>query len=199
MIFCVAGDSHPDHKLVSELFDEALELIIRETDFRPLVLKKFAYLGIWHGPDDYFSIEAKETECIDSKNNEIVTTCSPYIWEQRLRFSVSHDMYNLFFLKSKLFKAYRMYKSQSGSAFFSRCCNIDATYWFYNTMTKSIGLLEDFPIEETPFSLFENRIGQKRSALKCYVFKYYYDIYVFLFYNIPGKIKQIIERGFKFK
>jgi LmbE family N-acetylglucosaminyl deacetylase len=49
MIICVDFDSHADHKMVSSLFDQIMKEMIVENGYRPLVLKKFAYLGVWGG------------------------------------------------------------------------------------------------------------------------------------------------------
>lgn len=195
LILCIDNDSHPDHKLVSCLFDEVLQKIIAETDYRPLVLKKFAYLGTWHGRNDYFVRKANETECIDLKSGETSNACLPHKWETRLRFAVTGNMLTPLFWNSILFKAYRKYKSQSGAAFFARCCNADAVYWYFDTTKNRWGTAKDFPINETPFTFYDVASTAKRIFFVLFVCRYIYAAYIFAFYRLPGKIKLVLHGG----
>ena len=193
LIFCVDKDEHPDHKLVSNLFDDALNDIIRTTDYRPLVLKKFAYLGTWFGPEDYFIRPAKSTVCFSKGLKGTVTSSTPYEWSERIRFAVTPEMYRLCFWKSLIFKAYRFYSSQNGIKHFLRAVNSDAVYWFIDTKNEC-KISKDFPIENTPFHLF-NEPDQHNNHF-CYLFNLLYKLYVTFIYRVENKIKRIIKHNF---
>ncbi len=189
LIFCVAQDSHPDHKLVSDLFDEALAQIVEETDYRPLVLKKFAYLGTWHGRDDYFIRPMLQTECFAKKKDLIIQNAAPYSWEKRICFKVLDHNYPLMFWRSPLFQAYRSYKSQNGAVAFTHCCNADAVYWFLDTTKREESM--DFPISETPFSYYEDN---EKSKQRIFHFFFYavFKFYVLFIYKFLPKIIDIL-------
>ena len=194
LVFCVDADSHPDHVLLSVLFDKAMNEIVKTTDYHPLVLKKFAYLGTWYGIDDYFMRPAKSTECLSCGGEyEPRKNCKPYEWRNRIRFSVNLNLYALCFWKSPLFKAYKCYKSQNGIAFFPRATNADAVYWFFDTKNGEYKQSSNFPIEETPFMLYEEHKSVR--SKQCNFFKLLYKSYHFFLWRIPNKIKRMVGHG----
>lgn len=194
LVFCVDVDNHPDHLLLSALFDKAMTEISQTTDYHPLVLKKFAYLGTWYGIDDYFIRPAKSTECLSCGGEyESREDCKPYVWNNRIRFAVNPSVYSLRFWKSPLFKAYKCYKSQNGIAFFPRSANADAVYWFYDTRNGEYKQSSEFPIEETPFAFYkENKTVRVK---QCHFFKMLYKLYRFFLWRIPNKIKRMVGHG----
>ncbi|MBR4600264.1 MAG: PIG-L family deacetylase [Treponema sp.] len=194
LVFCVDADNHPDHVLLSVLFDRAMSEITQTTDYHPLVLKKFAYLGTWYGVEDYFMGPAKSTECLSCGGEyESRKDCKPYVWNNRIRFAVNPSVYSLRFWKSTLFKAYKCYKSQNGIAFFPRAVNADSVYWFYDTRNGDYKQSIEFPIEETPFTLYQepNSVRSKQ----CHFFKLLYRVYLFFLWRIPNKIKRMVGHG----
>lgn len=194
LVFCVDADNHPDHVLLSTMFDRAMSEIAQTTDYYPLVLKKFAYLGTWYGIEDYFMQPAKPTECVSCGGAyETRTDCKPYDWNNRIRFSVNPNVKSLHFWKSPLFMAYKCYKSQNGIAFFPRAANADSVYWFYDTRNGEYKLSFEFPIEETPFSFYEEHESSR--AKQCHFFKLLYESYCFFLWMIPNKIKRMVDHG----
>ncbi len=194
LVFCVDADNHPDHALLSTLFDKAMSEISHTTDYHPLVLKKFAYLGTWYGIEDYFMRPAKPTECLSSGGEyENRTDCKPYEWNNRIRFAVNPNVYSLCFWKSSLFKAYKCYKSQNGIAFFPRAVNSDAVFWFFDTRNGGYKQSIEFPIEETPFVFY----GEAESApsKEMHLFKLLYNSYRLFLWRIPNKIKRMVGHG----
>ena len=194
LVFCVDADNHPDHVLLSVLFDKAMSEIAQAADYHPLVLKKFAYLGTWYGLDDYFFRPAKPTECLSCGGDyESRKDCKPYDWNNRIRFSVNPSVYTLRFWKSTLFKAYKCYKSQNGIAFFPRVANADSVYWFYDTRNGEYKQSIDFPIKETPFAFYEEHESVR--SKQCNFFKLLYKSYRFFLWRIPNKIKRMVGHG----
>lgn len=134
MIICVDYDSHADHRMVSALFDEIMHELIKEENYRPIVLKKFAYLGVWGGENDFFSeypIATKASFSADDDNEYI--NCLPYKWSERIRIQSNAKDFRLAFWKSKVFKAYCSYFTQCGFVHFFRAANSDVVYWYRNT------------------------------------------------------------------
>ena len=194
LVFCVDADNHPDHVLLSNLFDKAMSEITQTTDYHPLVLKKFAYLGSWYGVDDYFMRPAKPTECLSCGGDyENRTDCKPYDWNNRIRFAVNPSVYSLCFWKSPLFKAYKCYKSQNGIAFFPRVANADVVYWFFDTRNSEFKQSIEFPIEETPFTFYKEYKTVR--SKQCNFFKLLYKSYRLFLWRIPNKIKRMVEHG----
>ncbi len=134
MIICVDCDKHPDHRMVSILFDNCIREIISCSDYRPIVLKKFAYLGVWGGKFDYFDNKLKETipYLAGGGENEAYNNALPYSWEDRIRFKANYEDYQLAFWKSIVYKAYKKYYTQCGFRFFFRASNADIVYWYRN-------------------------------------------------------------------
>lgn len=132
-IICVDYDNHPDHRMTSILFDEAMRNLIVNREYYPIILKKFAYLGVWQGDADYFNPVAQPTTPINYFNTSIYNKCMPYSWEDRIAIKVNPNNYSLAFWQSPSFKALNKYKTQKGGAFFERIVNKDAVYWYRNT------------------------------------------------------------------
>lgn len=187
IIFCVDSDEHPDHKLLSEQFDKAILEIVSKSNYHPIVLKTFAYLGVFYGANDYFIRPMQQTKC-ESYGRWARSDCAPYNWEERISFAVSNSVYPLCWWKSKLFKALKVYKSQRGVKFFPRICNADAVYWFYDTKLGDYTLSSDFPLEQTPFryykTIYKNITNHNMLKL---IYEFYYD-------KLPEKINRIIKK-----
>lgn len=134
LIICVDYDNHPDHKMLSLLFDEIIGELMKCSSYRPIILKKFAYLGAYYGPDDFFKKNLLETlEYAKSEDKSIITTCFPYTWEERISFNVESEDIGIFFWKSIIFRAVSIYKSQSMLLAFPKVINADVCYWYRNT------------------------------------------------------------------
>ena len=126
-VFCVDYDSHPDHKLTSLLVDQAMVKIKDKINPLPLYLKGFSYLGNWLGDNDYFDFIPKPTK--NTLNGHEVLPI-PYKWNDRTTIPVNPRFYRTFYWHSKLYKAYRCYKSQKADQYFFRCLNTDKIFWF---------------------------------------------------------------------
>lgn len=194
LVFCVDEDNHPDHILLSRIFDRAMSSIAQESDYRPLVLKKFAYLGTWYGESDYFVRPMLPTLCASYGGEyETRTDCKPHNWAERVCFAVTLSVYALRFWKSPLFRAYKHYRTQNGISFFPRAVNADAVYWFYDTRSGSYTVSDDFPIEETPFSLYRAESTKQEKERR--FFKLLYRAYTFFLYRVPNKCKRMAGHG----
>lgn len=126
MIICVDFDEHADHRMTSILFDEIMAELIRETNYRPVVLKKFAYAGVWFGEDDYYSSPMRETIL---KPEEYF----PYSPGQEIRTKVHRRNFPARYENSAIFKLYDTYKSQFVKEHFRKMVNADSMYFYRDT------------------------------------------------------------------
>lgn len=135
LIICVDFDAHADHRMVSALFDKAMEKILKEGhNYNPIVLKKFAYLGVWTGYNDYFNIQLMRTcENEHYENDRLYIETLPNAWEDRLCIKTETSDCSLKFWKSTVWKAYTTYWTQCGYKYFFNAANADIVYWFRNT------------------------------------------------------------------
>lgn len=160
VIVCVDVDCHPDHKALSLIFDEVMgEILHSNNGYHPVVLKKFAYLGVYNGCHDYFDEIAQPTTA--SFHNERNTAlCFPYKWEERLNVRNLESNYSLSFWTSSIFKALKSHRSQTAIAHFDQICNVDECYWIRKTTsltyaasihasTGDVKYLNDFKIVDT--------------------------------------------------
>ena len=160
LVIYVDYDLHADHRMVSGLCDEILRELIVERQYQPIVLKKFAYVGSWMGPSDYFSAKVIETMPVIGKKKDDYYFALPNQWDDRIRLETEKEDYALSFWKSKVFVAYKTYFTQCGYKHFFKAANSDIVYWYRNTKNvmlfakfikassncESIGFVNDFRI-----------------------------------------------------
>lgn len=157
LIICIDVDGHLDHSVASLLFDEVLgDLLKKEINYYPIVLKKFAYLGVYKGANDYYDIDNPYTRPF-IKNIENENLCIPHLWSERMRIYTNPDLIPVKFWKSKLYKALCAHKTQYAYAKFGRIANADNVYWIRRTDNLALnakiivtsgngGYLNDFKI-----------------------------------------------------
>lgn len=132
LIICVDFDDHPDHRMVSLIFEEVMKKVIVKDDYKPLILKKFAYAGVWEGEHDYFISPMKPT-CPVANNEEYRKKFWQYNKSDEVRIKVSDTNYQLKFWKTDVYKWLKIYRSQRAVKHFSSIVNADALYFFRNS------------------------------------------------------------------
>ena len=136
-LICNDFDSHPDHRATSLMFEEVIGEILKEqTNYRPIVLKKFAYSGVWKGKKDYYSTPQIET--INTIHGEIngrsFETESPYYkWSERIQLSVPQSTRTELLKDNLLYKAALKHKSQIAWYQILRIASADVVYWWRPT------------------------------------------------------------------
>ena len=119
---CVDADLHPDHRMVSFLFDETMGEVLKDKpNYKPLVYKKYAYNGTWLGKRDYFTSNVNAT-VLDS--NELI----PYHDDDIKRFSFGSLKSNYNIFNEPIFKLMSYYKSQKATIYADRYINSDSIY-----------------------------------------------------------------------
>lgn len=160
LIICCDVDEHPDHRTLSLAFDEVIGELLKDKVFwRPIILKKFAYVGVYKGIDDYFRKEMPQTSPSYFKTED-ENLVYPYKWDNRTCFINSENNYPSMFWRSPIFRALRCHESQQARAHFGQICNADTCYWFrsidsityrceINVSSGDARYLNDFKIIDT--------------------------------------------------
>ena len=133
LIICTDFDEHPDHRMLSLLFDQAIGIVCkRDSNYHPEVWKRFAYSLSYTAIPDYSSINNPETKrpnvgSTDKYSFDIIDK-SIYSWKERLRipvpFSEGENLRNHY-----LAKALRKHRSQRIITHADRIINSDEVYW----------------------------------------------------------------------
>ena len=164
LIICTDFDEHPDHRILSLLFDEAIGVVCKlNPDYRPEIWKRFAYSLAYTAVPDYCAINNAETKrpeqsATDKYSFDIIDK-SFYLWEDRIRIPVPHfEGENI--RSSFIAKTLSAHKSQRIITHADRIINSDEVYWrrrtdnlcFNASVTVSSGngsFLNDFMVYNT--------------------------------------------------
>lgn len=165
IIICVDFDSHPDHRGTSLLFEEIMGEILKENyKYRPLVLKRFAYNGVWKGEKDFYSNPLEHTILktgfkYGGVKHELEAPC--YSVQDAFTVMPSPSRLSWCLSNSKIYKASVKHKSTVAWYEMQRVLNGDLKYWIRETnnllfsnvsITASSGLvsyINDFKTYDT--------------------------------------------------
>lgn len=127
-IFCCDYDSHEDYRASGLLFDEAMDVILRENPlYRPEVYKGFAYSTAWDGKDDYYSLNS-HSSLLDNAS-DFMTETNMYDWKDRVRFPVAVNSLSRVLQNSSVYIAMAEYSSQTATDHAARIINSDKVFW----------------------------------------------------------------------
>ena len=137
IIFGIDYDTHPDHRMLSLGLDRALRnMRAKDSSFKPVVYKGFAYVTAFHSyPDFYDSInlasikEPREPHTYHYFGDRDVYGSSIYQWSNRVRFPVTERNRGPFLWNSPLFKAIKAHTSQSFGFKATAVMNSDIVFW----------------------------------------------------------------------
>lgn len=133
LIICVDIDTHPDHRATSLTFEEVMGNILKEiVEYRPLILKKFAYNGVWKGEKDYYSYPCAFTKMkkgfsYSGENHDLESPT--YLWEDRVSYLSHSNTITPLLSKNILYKSAKMHKSTVAWYQMQRVINGDTIYW----------------------------------------------------------------------
>lgn len=133
-------DTHVDHRLCALTVESAMEWIIKYTQFRPQLLKGFAYATGYETIDDYYSNHLLST-VINKKalpSNDFSTGNPTLSWTHRLRIPVPYDCREGALVTNPIFKAMAAHMSQEGYKRGSRLINGDQVFWRRRTDNLSL-------------------------------------------------------------
>lgn len=131
LIIAPEFDSHPDHRATSLLFDEILgELLKENTEYRPIVLKKYIHEGVWNGPKDYYYMLPTMTDGPREYGGCIHDLDSPcFNWSDRLSFEVDDSTKTELLKGNVIFEAAKQHKVTTAWYEMQRVINDDVVYW----------------------------------------------------------------------
>jgi len=127
LLLVVDFDWHADHRATSLLVEECLgEIFRQDASYRPLVLKRFGYDGVWKGRADFFDLPRRKT---------VLTGLSrtPYTPEEELRFAMPKDCATPYLSQNAFYHALRCYRSQEAWQRVDGIINIDEVFFQRNT------------------------------------------------------------------
>lgn len=131
-IFCCDYDAHADHRALSLFFEEALsDILKRDSFYKPLVFKGFAYSTAWDGKEDYYSLNAPSTHLKESSDHMRETNF--YEWKKRVRFPVACESLSRVMQNSSSYRAMAEYSSQTATDHACGILNSDKVFWLRRT------------------------------------------------------------------
>ena len=141
IIICVDYDSHPDHRALSLFFEETMGIVLKEySEYKPIVLKKFAYNGVYYGKSDYYELPLAITECEYQYRKMGVSfqlENPTYLWEERIQLDTPKKARTRSIAHNILYKAACKHCSQNISKHIGAIANRDIVYWQRRTDSLS--------------------------------------------------------------
>jgi LmbE family N-acetylglucosaminyl deacetylase len=140
-IFCIDLDTHPDHCVVSWLFEEAMDQLMKsDSSFRPKVYKGYAYSTAWFAPADFYGDNIESTLLPPDRtilNDVRYPLDTPnYDWQERVRFPLTQDSLGYTERASILFSALSAHISQGARYRANHILNGDEV--FFERRTDSL-------------------------------------------------------------
>lgn len=127
LLLVVDFDTHADHRAASLLAEECLgELFREDASYRPLVLKRFAYDGVWKGRADFFELPGRGTVLSG-------LSLTPYRPEEALRFAMPPDCISPCLSRNPFYRALRSHRTQEAWQKADEIINIDEAFFRRNT------------------------------------------------------------------
>lgn len=127
LLLVVDFDKHADHRAASLLAEECLgELFREDASYRPFVLKRFAYDGVWKGKADFFELPRRGTALAGLSG-------TPYTPEEELRFAMPQDCATPVLSQNAFFRALRRHQTQEAWQKADEIINIDEVFFRRNT------------------------------------------------------------------
>lgn len=125
-------DTHPDHKICSEAFDQAIQNLSSRGALLPTmrVFKGFAYATGYETVDDFNALNLKSTKINRQLLSEGCTTENPDLeWVDRIRIPVPEDCRSLDLIHNPVFSGMSAHESQRAYKRGRRLINGDNVLW----------------------------------------------------------------------
>ena len=149
-VISIDMDIHVDHQLTSIAVEEAIGKVVKENNnYRPKVLKSFAYDTDFESIDDYYDMHLQST--VQNRawivDDSLSTNNPMLLWEDRLRIPVSGDCRSTLLVRNPMFRALGAHMSQSSYKHGPKLINGDQVFWqrridnvvLYATVTATSG------------------------------------------------------------
>lgn len=134
LIICIDFDEHPDHRMLTLGFDEAMCSVLKEkTDYHPLVLKGFAYSMAYTAiPDLYrkeFRYTEKPTQTTTKKYEYDFIGTTVYDWDDRISILAPQCSLSRNLLRNRKARALMKHKTQFVILRAESIINKDEVFW----------------------------------------------------------------------
>ena len=131
-VISVDMDMHVDHQLTSIAVEEAIGKVVKEnSNYRPKVLKSFAYDTDFESINDYYAMHLQST--VQNRAwivDDFLSTNNPMlIWEDRLRIPVPDDCRSTSLVGNPMFRTLGVNMSQSSYKHGPKLINGDQVFW----------------------------------------------------------------------
>lgn len=137
LIFCNDCDAHVDHIACSLAFEQAMgELFAELPEYRPAVLKGYAYDGAFYHQNDFYALNLLSTL---SPSAEDAVDGGYYRWRDRIRLPVSAASLSRSLYGCTLYKAAKCHASQNAADHAVSMINGDKVFWQRNTSSLCYG------------------------------------------------------------
>lgn len=166
VIYCSDYDAHHDHMALDLLFEEAMGRILTgSTDYRPRVYKGFCYGTAWYAPADFVGAENLGAS-VHPVWEHWQRLGIGYDWARRVRLPLAEGNLSRFLSRNQLYRAVRLFVSQTGHRFAESMLNGDKV--FFERRTDSLLYRAEFTAEGqsvTVWNDFKLKDSQNFSAL----------------------------------
>ena len=142
LIICSDYDEHPDHRMLTLCFDQAMEKMLKQaSDYHPVVLKAFAYCTAYCAVKDFNEDSLAETQRpapgITEKYVYDIIDRSIYQWDERISLSAPTVSLKRRFSRNIKARALVMHISQGIIFRAERIINGDEVFWQRRTNSVS--------------------------------------------------------------
>lgn len=132
IILCSDYDQHIDHRATSLIFENIMgEILSREENYNPIVLKGYAYNAAWHAEKDYYSHNIRSTRNVFQA--PYFQQPQVYTWENRIRLPIDEKIISRSLIHSDAYHTMAIYKSQKAKKVADRVVNGDKVFWLRRT------------------------------------------------------------------
>ena len=132
LIYCVDWDSHVDHRALSLSFEKVMGKILKEEpDYRPEVLKGYAYTTAWESVDDFYTENLLSTRNVFEE--PLMQQPRVYRWQDRIRMPVHAEGLSRSILTGEQSYLLRLYSSENAIMQATRIINSDKVFWRRDT------------------------------------------------------------------
>lgn len=129
LIFCIDYDKHIGHMSTTLIFDKIMgQMLVETPDYRPVVMKGFAYGTAWFAQNDFFRLNILSTQNLFAE--PYYQTPVVYDWNSRIRFPVDGAMLSRSAVNSGGYDSLKLYASQPAAGDYAPgIINGDKVFW----------------------------------------------------------------------
>jgi len=127
-IYCIDYDYNIDHRALSHSFEKVMGRILKEEpEYRPLVLKGYAYNSAWEAMNDFYADNLQATRNVYLEQYNPVPEV--YHWTDRVRLPIHGEGLSRSLFSAELYRTLDQYESQGAGIKGVRIFNADKVFW----------------------------------------------------------------------